>query len=78
MEGVSPVDLEEQYHAFVRSLESAPLVCHYDKHEAVDKLLCECLTHSFSLLAAVLFLLAHLQIHIAINCLFLPIVMMMK
>ena len=68
--GGSPVDLEEKYHKFGRSLEYAPLGCHNDERDAVDQLSRECLNHSFFLSTDVLLLLAYLHIHRSIPCLF--------
>ena len=72
MVGVSPVNLEEQCHKFVQSLEYTPFGCIDDEHEVIDQLLRELLTHLFSPLHVVLPPLAYLKIHRAITCLFPP------
>ena len=72
MYGVSPVELEERCHKFGQILEYTSLGYHDEKHEAVDQLLCECFTHSFSTLTFVLLPSDYIQIHRAISCMFSP------
>ena len=57
---ISLVALEERSHKFGQSLKFEPLGCRDDKHEAVDQLLCECLSPSFFIFPDVLLFLAYL------------------